>query len=170
MHCICWGWAALHIRRVGGKLQEKSWRAKARVYRRATILRGKKEEKMKSVERMVQRLVCQRQKELQTYTSSHFRDGNTFFVECAHSRAGASADRTANTRPRGQCLMTSVELKSSRVWRMCSTSSATSFSSHHTERYIKCHASFADIRGVNSSLLHNLAMPQIRAKKPHELE
>lgn len=63
---------------------------------------NKKEEKMKSVERMVQRLVCQRQKVLPTCAPSDFRDGNTFFVECAHSRAGASADRTANTQPRGQ--------------------------------------------------------------------
>lgn len=64
--------------------------------------KGKKEEKMTLGERMVQRPVCWRQKVLPTCTPSDYSDGNTFFVECAHSRSGASADRIANTQPGGQ--------------------------------------------------------------------
>lgn len=52
---------------------------------------------------------------------------------------------------------------------MYSTSSAAARYNHQTEVYHKCHASFADIHGPNSSLLHNLVISNIRTKKSMNL-
>lgn len=120
---------------------------------------------MELIERMIQRPICWRQKVPQTWTPFNYRVGNTFVVECTHSRSAASADRIANTQPRGQRRMTSMELKSSRVWSTYSTTSAAALHNCQTERYPKCHASFADIHGPDSSLLHNLLIPNIRTEE-----